>query len=473
MKEKIEKLKNCTFLKLLKQGLASKYFPFVTAAITLFCYYLGLDLVLIYYISLTGMLILLLLDDATPFISVMLFLGIMISYKNSPSDVMGDSDYYFRTANLVQIFIILSLYILTVLYRIILTVSRKKFKFTPAFFGLCGLSAIFLLNGLCSENYTAKNLLYGLIMSASFLGVFCVLKDNIKLDSENYEKIAFAFLAFSAVLITEVVVKYIFIDGIIVDGQIDRSKLTFGWGIWNTMGMWLVMCIPSVIYLAYKKKYGFLYTAYSVLLCLAIFLLNSRQSIIVAAVIYSVCIIILLIKGRYKAANICIAASALITVIVFVIIYRDALAVYIKEFIEDFINGGAKGNTRMVIWGQAIDNYRSAPLFGVGFYTKFSYVPNSGLGFMPYMCHNTILQLLSSCGTIGLIAYIIHRVQTVKCYIKNITIERTFIFITIAGLLLTSLIDNHIFNIFPTIVYSSLTAVIVNDTVPKNNNPPA
>ena len=469
MKEKLQKFGNCGFLKLLKQGLSSKYFPFVTAAVTLLCYYLGLDLVLIYYISITGMLILLLLEDATPFISIMLFLGIMISYKNSPSDVMGDSDYYFRTANLVQIFIILSLYILTVVYRIFATISKRKFKFTPAFFGLCGLSAVFLLNGLFSENYTAKNLLYGLIMAASFLGVFCVLKDNIKLDTEGYEKIAFAFLAFSAVLITEVAVKYIFIDGILSDGQIDRSKLTFGWGIWNTMGMWLVMCIPSVIYLAYKKKYGFLYTAYSVILCLAVFLSNSRQAMIVAALIYCVCIIILLIKGRYKIANICISASALITVIVFAVIYRDALALYIKEFIEDLLKGGAKGNTRMVIWSQAVDNYRSSPLFGVGFYVKFSYIPNSGLGFMPYMCHNTVLQLLSSCGTIGIIAYAVHRIQTIKCFIKNVTIERTFIFITISGLLLTSLVDNHIFNIFPTLVYSSLTAVIVNDTLPKKN----
>ena len=190
---------------------------------------------------------------------------------------------------------------------------------------------------------------------------------------------------------------------------------------------------------------------------------------IVAALIYCVCIIILLIKGRYKIANICIAASALITVIVFAVIYRDALALYIKEFIEDLLKGGAKGNTRMVIWSQAVDNYRSSPLFGVGFYVKFSYIPNSGLGFMPYMCHNTVLQLLSSCGTIGIIAYAVHRIQTIKCFIKNVTIERTFIFITISGLLLTSLVDNHIFNIFPTLVYSSLTAVIVNDTLPKKN----
>ena len=159
----------------------------------------------------------------------------------------------------------------------------------------------------------------------------------------------------------------------------------------------------------------------------------------------------------------------MITVIVFAVIYRDALALYIKEFIEDLLKGGAKGNTRMVIWSQAVDNYRSSPLFGVGFYVKFSYIPNSGLGFMPYMCHNTVLQLLSSCGTIGIIAYAVHRIQTIKCFIKNVTIERTFIFITISGLLLTSLVDNHIFNIFPTLVYSSLTAVIVNDTLPKKN----
>ena len=43
---------------------------------------------------------------------------------------------------------------------------------------------------------------------------------------------------------------------------------------------------------------------------------------------------------------------------------------------------------------------------------------------------------------------------------KNVTVERAFIAATIGAMLIISLFDNHIFNIFPTIIYSSLIAVL-------------
>ena len=75
------------------------------------------------------------------------------------------------------------------------------------------------------------------------------------------------------------------------------------------------------------------------------------------------------------------------------------------------------------------------------------------------MCHNTILQLLSSCGIVGLIAYLIHRTQTVISFFRKITLQRSFIALTILSILVISLFDNHIFNIFPTIIYGALTAI--------------
>ena len=75
------------------------------------------------------------------------------------------------------------------------------------------------------------------------------------------------------------------------------------------------------------------------------------------------------------------------------------------------------------------------------------------------MCHNTVLQLLSSCGIVGLIAYLIHRTQTVISFFRKITLQRSFIALTILSILVICLFDNHIFNIFPTIIYGALTAI--------------
>ncbi len=93
MNDKIAKLKNCEFMKILKKVLSSKYFPFLTAAFTLLSYYLGLDVVLFYYIAIVGIAMIILLDDVTPIISILIFIGVAISLKNTPSVSMGNSDY--------------------------------------------------------------------------------------------------------------------------------------------------------------------------------------------------------------------------------------------------------------------------------------------------------------------------------------------------------------------------------------------
>ena len=84
-----------------------------------------------------------------------------------------------------------------------------------------------------------------------------------------------------------------------------------------------------------------------------------------------------------------------------------------------------------------------------------------GLPIMPDMYHNTVFQLIAVGGVFALIAYVIYRVQTVISFIKNPTNDRFYIGLTIFALLILSLLDNHIFYILPTLVYTFLTAVLI------------
>ena len=94
MNETFAKIKNSKTVGMIQKILSSKYFPFVTAAVTLLSYYLGWDVVLFYYIAIAGILMLLFLDDITPIISLFLFMSVSISLINTPSPTMGNSDYY-------------------------------------------------------------------------------------------------------------------------------------------------------------------------------------------------------------------------------------------------------------------------------------------------------------------------------------------------------------------------------------------
>ncbi len=457
------KLTAAKSLNSFKRVLSSRYLPFLSAAISLICYYTGLDLAVMYYTAALGICMLIVLDDLTPLVCQFPFLHLMISKKNSPSYTVGGSDYYFQTAVTVQVIILIALFVGAMLYRIIMLGVRKKFKPTPVFFGLCALSVTFLLNGVTTKNYDPMNLAYGVFMAFFFLGIFTLVKDNIKVNKNTFINVAVALMAFSVVLVTELVVAYITTEGVFTENGIDRDKLMYGWGVHNTMGMYLVLCIPSATYLAGKYRYGFPLTLYSVGLVVAAIMSMSRQSMLGAAVIFPVCAIILLVKGKNRIANTLIIGAALIGAIIICGLKQDLIFPYLKKLFDNIVTDGElNGSGRWKIWQLGIENFKAHPVFGAGFYVDIPPAAEMvGLEIIPLMYHNTIIQMLAACGILGLAAYAVHRVQTIICFFRNVTVDRSFIAITALSMVLISIIDNHLFYIFPTIVYSSLIAILV------------
>ena len=76
----------------------------------------------------------------------------------------------------------------------------------------------------------------------------------------------------------------------------------------------------------------------------------------------------------------------------------------------------------------------------------------------PPRWHNTIIQLLATGGVVCLFGYVVHRVQTVKLFLKNPSGDKTFVALSILALLLTSLLDCHFFNVGPVLLYSAMLA---------------
>ena len=458
MKSATKKLNFGKAAEILRNILSSKYLPFVTAAITVGCYYLGLDLLTYYYIVISGVAVLLLLDDATPIFSNFLFMSIAVSKINSPSPNAMGSDFYFRPAVLAQLIILIVIFAAAAIYRIVRAAMRKEFKLSPVFFGLCGLSVTFLANGLFSSDYNPMNIVYGLFMAGSFLGIFTLMKDNVSCTKESFEKVAYAFVAFSAALLLELLVVYCTTEGIIQDGCVIRNKITFGWGTYNQIGCFMVLCIPAVFYVAHNHKFGYLFFLYSMVVGAGAIFTMSRQAMLCSVIVYPLCFAILLLRGKNKLINRIIGGIALVIGIVFVGIYYRELF----NFFHSLLISLKTGSGRTGLWVKAWNNFESAPLFGTGFYAKLPPSLNTvGLDIIPLMYHDTVLQLLASCGILGLIAYVIHRIQTIVSFFKNITRERVFIAITVSALLLINLLHNHLFYIFPTIMYSSMIAMLV------------
>ena len=457
----MECLANYKAVLFLRKLFSSKYLPIVSAAVVLACYYLGWDVVSIWYFCICGVGIMLTCKDVTPVFTVFLLMGVMVSVQHSPSLLVENpSDYFTRPAVLTQIVIAITLLVGTVVTRIAESIIYHRFKITPIFIGLCAFVTAILLNGIFSEYYTEMNLVYALFLAVLFLGIFCFANGNIQINGDTYERIAYAFIALLAVLAIELAVAFATYDNLIVDGVIVRSKLQYGWGMYNTMGMYLTLCMPAPFYLAAKYKHGWAFTLCGAANLALAYLCMSRQAILMGSVVFAACAIWLMIRtnGRARLINFVIMGVLAVIGLITMAVLHEKIASVFASLMDALDTGSA----RTIIWKEAIDKFLNYPVFGAGFYSRTRWVwGQSGFAdILPRMYHNTAIQLLECSGLVGFTAYFVHRVQTVLSFLKNVTHERVFIALVIAGLLLVSLLDNHIFYLFPTIIYSMLVGVL-------------
>ena len=467
----LQKAKENKFITTIERLLLGKFFPFVLIPISLLCYYLNLDIVMIYIIGILGTFIFIFLDDISPIVTVFLFMMLVVSDKNSTLIFGGTSGYYFKTANLVQIFLVIAVFSSSAIYRVVHNIVKKNFRVDAVFWSLCAFAVALLLNGVSAKDYVAKNLLYGFIMALCFCGIYAALKDSINVSKDSFLKIAYGFFAFGITVVIELGIKYITTENLIVGNTINRELLSFGWGIWNTIGTYIVLCIPFTVYIASKEKLGFIFVLASVVIFFAAVMTCSRQSIVGALISYPASLVLLFVKGKNRLKNAIAMMIAVGILVVFLLSYDYNIFKYFAElFKKIMINGEFSGNGRKRIWEEALEHFKSSPVFGAGFYVNTSASHYSGLGFIPKMMHNTFMQLLSSCGIIGFIVYLSHRVATGISYLKNITVERTYLAIVIVVFLMICLFDNNIFNIFPTIIYASLIAMLVASENKSLNN---
>ncbi len=455
----------------LRKILSSKFLPFVSAAVVLLNYYLGWDVVSIWYFSLLGVGIMLTCKDVSPIFSVFMLMGLMVSEKNTPSIMEGfnTSDYYTRPYILSQMIVAIALLVGMAVVRIAESIICKRFKITPIFISLAVFVGVLFLNGIFSEYYTVMDIVFALFLAIVFLGIFSFACGNVRADEDTYERIAYCLLALLSVLAIELVVNYIK-DGVIVNGEIERTRIRFGWGTYNNFGLYATICIPAPFYLAAKHKNGWIFSIVSFIsLAVACFSM-SRQVWLMGSIIYVVSAIWLLVcvKGRERIFNCIVFGAAAVTLAILL----GAMHRQIFKLFSDLGNSFSTGSGRTELWREAMEKFLNYPVFGGGFYSRTLWVwGESGFAnILPRMYHNTIVQLLECSGIVGFGAYFAHRATTVVSLFKNFTADRCFVAFVIAGILLTSLLDNHIFYLFPTIIYSMLLGVF---TVAEKRDPAA
>lgn len=515
----IEKVRASKPVEIIKSILANKYFAFATAFVTVLFYYLGLELVTIYFLVISGALMLLFLDDLTPLAGVALFALILMSPKHTPSNYFNEpSNFLFSPAFKVQLVFFVIIFGGAAIFRFADTIISKKFTITPIFVSLSVFCFLLLFNGAAAQGYTPRNILYALALSGCFLGVYSLIKDNIVWSGETVERLSLIFFAFAISLLFEEIMVYATTENLLLaNGAINRTIFKMGWGMYNNLSCLMLLCLPFPLYLAANKKFGFLYLIFSLIFAIGIIFTLSRQGMVTVVLVYPACLVALLLKGKNRRSNlITVAAAAVLGAIILGVFHNEIftllssnsdtnkfamifvglaavaiaglsalfllcknkkinLAVYgglialflialiikrddISQLVDAFMEASSSRN---LLWEQAFEAFEAFPAFGVGFYRELTYDPGfSGLNFIPDMYHNTIVQLLGACGFFGLAAYLAHRIVTIYSLSKRPTFERLTIAASIAGLLISCMFDNHIFYLTGTVVYGILLAFL-------------
>ena len=317
----------------------------------------------------------------------------------------------------------------------------------------------------CSSGWSASSLLFGVLQAVAYTMLYLFFLCGLRVeDTDELTDYFITVSAFSAVLlILQVAGIYLTSDSIIADGSVVKESIVFGWGIWNTAGVCLAVLIPMCFLGAYRAKKPYAYLALAAITFGAAVLTLSRNALLFGAIAFAFCIIVCCFGKKNRRVFVCVTAAGVLLVIGGLFLFREKISVILADFLER----GFSDNGRYVLWETGINNFLDSPIFGVGF---FAFVSDTfeTVTFMPDMAHQTIVQLLSAMGIVGLVSYGFYRFKTLTLFLKRPSVEKLLLLCSVLVLLFESLLDNFVFYFLPLFHYT-LSLVIAEKSLREAN----
>lgn len=391
---------------------------------------------------------------------------ISFSRKNNPAGY--DQTSIFLNRNTMIHFIILCVIIgILMITRFIyeMITKRKNLKKPQLLYGFAFLGLSFLLGGLFTKGYDLHDIFIGFLEIIGFSFVYFYFYFTVNWENVNKTYCIRLLMGFGIVMSFEVL-GVIYHSGFLTnDGTFNRGLLYTGWGTYNNLGGMVVIALCAPFYYACTSKKGWIYLIVATLFALFIILTQSRNSILCGFIIYVLCLSIVIKKrtGKERLHIVLTFVSILLLCSIFLLINLDR----IKELFYSLIQAGSDDSGRFEIYKTGLLQFKESFVFGKGFNEcgSFQWGVHDENPIFPARYHNTYVQILASCGSVGMIAYLYHRYQTLKLYLKDITVEKIFLGVCIASLILISILDCHLFNIGPALIYGGV--LLCTEKLPK------
>ena len=444
LKNKIQKIVFflCNFMD-------TPYFALVLAFIELFCYYLGLDLLIIGVMSFCLSFAVAFKKNLNCLLVIFLFLTSTISSINSPS---CNSNYYFQPYVYISCIFFAAIPVLTIIYKAIRNIIQKKVQLNALFFSIIVLGLAFLTNGIFYKEYNLLNVMFGMFMFFFFVILFFAVLPYTDLSRQAINLVSKQICIYLLVPIVEIIVFYssFFIEGNIIDA---RVNINLGWGNRNTLGMILTVSLPFVAYLieTESKKSIRMFFFFFSCLCIGFLALTfSKQAYLVSSIFFFFYIVYSLSKAKKieKKRHFFLLAFFFFLLLVFTLLKVLNILEILRNDLYTF--------DRIELWESALNSFSDYPIFGSGFFYLGGDVVVQLDNVLPYLVHNTLLQMLGTCGLFGIFSYLVYRFFTVKTIVKYFTLEKMFVVTSLSLMLMISLFDIHLFDFFGTSVYVTI-----------------
>ena len=414
---------------------------------------------------LTGIYICLLARDLLPLLPIFACGYISPSLGNNPG--FNDNSIFSVGGGGLYLAALLVVLAGILVYRLITdpVIGGKAFltKKRTLLSGMLLLSATYALSGLGSgqwAEYGWKNLLFAFLQFVAVAGLYYLLSGGVRWDLAPKAYLFWTGVCVGYVLVAELVGIYITND-VIVDGAIFRDNIRAGWGHYNNMGAYFAMMIPLPFFLTGKGKYaGFAYVS-SIVFYLALLFTCSRGSMIVGTVIFVAGYVLSLVHSRHARLQKVVHSTVIVVIAL-------CLAVFSEKILELFRVFGGLGigsPERMETYVEGMKQFLKFPIFGGSFF-PVDFQPHawasseSFLSLFPPRWHNTFVQVLATGGVVCLVGYLVHRVQTVKMFVKDYSEDKLFAGLSVLALLMASMVDCHFFNVGPVLFYSATLAFV-------------
>lgn len=398
-------------------------------------------------------------DDLLPLAPVFVF-----AYM-APS-VMGNPGRYnntiFSNSNILYVELLGVIMAGCLLYRVL--TNRKQFfrrgnRLMPGILILCGA---YLLSGIGSEGYTGvagKNLVFALCQCAGLLLPYWLLANGVNWKKARKDYLAWIGVAAGCLIVYEIFCAY-FINNAIQNGIIYRERIYVGWGMRNNIGCMIAMSIPFTMVLGIRYKKGIYGIVGGAFLLVGTLMTTSRTSSIFGAAGFASCVVIMFFYTDDRKKKLLLMTLVTVAVLLLVTIFHKPLLRLFSQSLDD----ASEMISRYTIYQNGLKTFLDAPLFGGSFYpgkySAWGWSQAQVREALPDRWHNTVVQLLASCGITGLLAYAYHRIQTVRMALAFRSREKKLTVVAVLIMLLSSMLDCHFFNVGPTLFYSVILAFL-------------